>query len=286
MADGRVKLLPDTGKKLGSDSNSGQYAIRRTVAPYRNWTLTLISGVGYSLSITLLKSLFMTRTFLVGVKGESHSNENGTSRQEIIKRLKVGEHVKLVPDPTNVHDRWAVKVLSADGLQIGWLPSDARDADALIKGEPITATVHALRGGTNWFNRLIGKKFIGVVLAIIKSEPDWKRRQMLQDAAKPFDKQVEKALELEKLGDIDAAIVAFKQVIADVKVFTKENPYASAHRNHHLPIDRLSMALERKKLHEEALAVIRDWENTFDPVQPTKTVSDTIRKRLERLKNK
>lgn len=228
----------------------------------------------------------MTRTFLVGVKGESHLNEDGSSRQEVIKLLRVGESVKLVPDPTNLHDRWAVKVLTENNQQIGWLPSDARDADALVKGEPIFATVHALRGGTNWFNRLIGKKFIGVVLAIVKGEPDWKRRQILQDAAKPFDQQVEKALELEKLGDIDAAIVAFKEVIADIKTFTEVNPHASAHRSRPIPIDRLSMALERKKLHEEALAVIRDWEGTFDPVQPTKTVADTVRKRSERLRNK
>lgn len=228
----------------------------------------------------------MTRNLLVGVKGESFSNDDGTSRQEIIKLLKVGEPVKLVSDPTNVHDRWAVKVLTKNNQQIGWLPSDARDADAISKGEPISATVHAIRGGTNWFNRLIGKKFIAVVLAIVKDEPDWKRRQKLQDEAKPYDKQVEKALELEKLGDMDAAITAFKQVISDIKTFTKDNPYASAHRSLPVPIDRLSMALERKKLREDALAVIHDWVNTFDPVQPTKTVADTIRKRAERLKSK
>ena len=45
MAGGRVKLLPAEAKKMGSDSNSGQFTIRRTTKPHRNWTLTPFSGV-------------------------------------------------------------------------------------------------------------------------------------------------------------------------------------------------------------------------------------------------
>jgi hypothetical protein len=40
-----LKRLSTEAKKLGSDSNSGQFAIRRTVAPHRNWTLTLFSDL-------------------------------------------------------------------------------------------------------------------------------------------------------------------------------------------------------------------------------------------------
>jgi hypothetical protein len=49
-----VKLLPDEAKKLGSDSNSGQFALRRTVASHRKWTLTLIS-VSCELHISTVK---------------------------------------------------------------------------------------------------------------------------------------------------------------------------------------------------------------------------------------
>ncbi len=42
MAGGRVKLLPAEANKWGSDSNSGQFAIRRIITPHRNWTLTPI----------------------------------------------------------------------------------------------------------------------------------------------------------------------------------------------------------------------------------------------------
>jgi hypothetical protein len=43
MAGGRVKLLPAEAKKIGSDSNSGQFAVRRTTKSHRNWALTLFS---------------------------------------------------------------------------------------------------------------------------------------------------------------------------------------------------------------------------------------------------
>lgn len=88
----------------------------------------------------------MIRTFLVGVRGESYNNDDGASRQDIIRRMRANESVQLQADPTNPHDRWAVKVLTQSGEQIGWLPSDARDADALLKGEPIEAVVHGIIG--------------------------------------------------------------------------------------------------------------------------------------------
>jgi hypothetical protein len=47
---------------LGSDSNSGQFPIRRTTQQSRNWTLTPFSGVGYS--STLIYSRYMvSRTY-------------------------------------------------------------------------------------------------------------------------------------------------------------------------------------------------------------------------------
>lgn len=228
----------------------------------------------------------MSRTFLVGVRGESYDNDDGSSRQELIRRLRKHNRVVLVPDPTNPHDRWAVKVLNEAGEQLGWLPSDARDADTLLRGEPISAVVHAVTGGTNWLNRLLGKKSVGLVLRITKDDPDWSRRDALDKLAKPYDTQVQDALELEKAGDGDAAIEAMQNTIAEVRHFTDRNPQASAHRRVPLPVDRLSLLLERKKDYSGALAVIAQWEHQFDPVQPTKAVCESIRKRAARLKLK
>lgn len=223
---------------------------------------------------------------LVGVRGESFANEDGKSRQEIIRTLRAGMPVTLVADPNNEHDRRAVKVLTAGGEQIGFLPSDARDSDAVLKGEPIEATIHSLNGGTNWFQRMLGKRSIGVVLKIRKGDPDWGRRRALEEIARPVDEIVKKALEMEKSAKAEEAIAAMLASIELVRELTNSNPYASAHRQVPAPVDRLSMLLERQKRFVEALEVIAAWKTTFDPVQPGKAVCDTLRKRAERLSGK
>ena len=228
----------------------------------------------------------MSRTFLVGVRGESHNNDDGASRQDIIRRMRVNEPVQLKADPTNPHGRWAVKVLTQHGEQIGWLPSDARDADALLKGEPIEAAVHAVRGGTTWIKRLLGKKSVGVVLRITKGDPDWDRRAQLEARAEKIDERVAAALKIEKSGDSEAAVLAFTQAISEVRSFTTTDPYASAHRRLHAPIDRLSLLLERRKAYADALAVIQEWRTTFDPIQPSKSIVDSLDKRAKRLQAK
>lgn len=228
----------------------------------------------------------MARTFLVGVKGESFRNDDGTSRQDIIRRLRPGQPVRLLADPTNTHDRWAVKVLTENGEQIGWLPSDARDADGILKGEPISAQIHAINGGTTWWKRLQGKKHVGVVLKVTKDEPDWNRCRWLEAKAQLYDQRITEALEAEKKGETEAAIDAYYSVIDEVRTLTSKDPHVSAHRRMAAPVERLSLLLERRKLYKESLQVIEEWLTTPDPVQPSKTARDTIMKRRDRLREK
>lgn len=228
----------------------------------------------------------MAIEILVGVRGESFANEDGSSRQDIVRALKVGTQMQLVADPLNSFDRHAVKVLTPQGQQVGFLPSDARDADAVLKGDPISATVYAVHGGTNWFQRLLGKRSVGLVLTLRKSDPDWKRRAALEAIASPVDVQVQAAIALEKSAPAETAVEAMRAAIASVRALTAADPFASAHRGTPAPVDRLSMLLERAKRFPEALQVIEDWQRTFDPVQPGAQVAASIRKRAERLRAK
>ena len=50
---------------MGSDSNSGQFAHRRTVEPHRNWTLTPIYGVANILNMTQTIRMFEKISLLV-----------------------------------------------------------------------------------------------------------------------------------------------------------------------------------------------------------------------------
>jgi uncharacterized protein DUF4236 len=49
------------------------------------------------------------------VKGITHDNEDGTSRSEVIQHCSVGDAVKLIPDPQNVHDHNAIRVELLNG---------------------------------------------------------------------------------------------------------------------------------------------------------------------------
>src|SRR5690606_1026099 len=112
--------------------------------------------------------------------------------------------------------------------------------DALLKGEPVEAVVHAVRGGTNWIKQLLGKKSVGVVLRITKHDRDWGRRAQLEARAKKIDERVAAALRLEKSGDTGEAVLALTEAISEIRTFTTSDPYASAHRQLHAPVDRLS----------------------------------------------
>lgn len=226
----------------------------------------------------------MANIYYVNVRGLSHENPDGTSRQEIAKSLRKGQTVNLQAEPMNQHDRWAVKVLVNNGEFLGYLPSDARDASAVLKGEPISASIHKLTGGTNWFSKtILGKKHIGVVLAISKSDPDWSRDSSLTKLAKPIDDLITKARNTEKSGNIDTAIQQYQDAVLKVEKLTQMDKFASAYRRNPAPINRLSLLLEKRKKFKQALNVIQHFYSQFDPIQPDKTDSTSIQKRQERL---
>jgi hypothetical protein len=65
-----------------------------------------------------------TNDFLLLVMGERVDSEVGSSRQDEIRRCKVGETVHLWREPTNKHDPSAVTVVSDRGIKMGDLEAD------------------------------------------------------------------------------------------------------------------------------------------------------------------
>lgn len=65
-------------------------------------------------------------------------------------RLKVGAALQLRADPANPHDARAIEVRWEDHL-LGYLPANANAplADALARGKPLVARIHALREHPN-----------------------------------------------------------------------------------------------------------------------------------------
>lgn len=108
----------------------------------------------------------MSRTFFLGVAGESHANRDGTSRQAIIRRCRAGDAVTLEPEPDNPYDNLAMKVMHAAG-QVGYLPAGHGLTRAVKRGVA-TATIYRTTGG-GWF---LAPKTRGVVLQITRSDQD------------------------------------------------------------------------------------------------------------------
>ncbi|HEY3244520.1 MAG TPA: HIRAN domain-containing protein [Phycisphaerae bacterium] len=70
----------------------------------------------------------------LSVAGESHDNDDGTSRQAIIRNCALGEELKFEREPQNPYDKNAVRVLRQTGEQIGYLfREDARRVTRLAK---------------------------------------------------------------------------------------------------------------------------------------------------------
>lgn len=106
--------------------------------------------------IIKIPSVFVYDTKVVGV---SKDNQDGTSRQEIIKQ-EVAEEDKLSleAEPSNPFDPNAIKVLSKNGNQIGYLNKEM--AETVLPALKNATEIHVT---AKWVN---GEKMLGVGLRI------------------------------------------------------------------------------------------------------------------------
>ena len=87
------------------------------------------------------------KTTRLPVAGVSLRNNNGSSRQAIIRQIEVGEPLDLVREPTNMYDTNAVMVLHELG-QIGHVDrQSAKELSTILdSGGILSATVAAVDG--------------------------------------------------------------------------------------------------------------------------------------------
>lgn len=64
------------------------------------------------------------RPFSLAVVGAPYANKDGSNRQFEILLCEPGEPVQFRPEPRNKHDRNAIAVLSARGMQIGYVTAE------------------------------------------------------------------------------------------------------------------------------------------------------------------
>lgn len=83
------------------------------------------------------------------IVGESHHNDDGISRQFLIKKLKTGNVIYLVREPENPYDANAIRVDCKHGC-IGYLSREhaSQIAPVMDGGERLRAEVANIWGGT------------------------------------------------------------------------------------------------------------------------------------------
>lgn len=227
----------------------------------------------------------MSNTFVVKLRGASFTNADGTHRQILIAQCRNGQTLALRAEPENPHDRHAVAVFNSHGLQLGYLPSNARDASAILRGEAISASVLKLLGGPRWWHRLFGiKRSFGLLIQLTKAPINWKSHNENRTTAQAVDALVKEAIAFEKSGGTaDDAVTLYMAALTAVIDLNRLNPAAAAHRYEQAPINRLTMFLVKKKLSSDAYRAYSQWREIPDPVGITKADQAAVEKRMAKL---
>ena len=143
------------------------------------WLLSKLGGKRSALNEPILKTasvgdlvppemanLEVEDHYVVRVAGVSHQNDDGSHRQEILSRCKLGELLRLQRQPHHRHDKNAVQVLRQNGEMLGFIPkNEARlMAPEMDNGRRYVAVLTTLDGG-HGSKRLRGA---GILIAKVK----------------------------------------------------------------------------------------------------------------------
>ena len=227
----------------------------------------------------------MADTFFVRLRGGSFQNADGTQRQELIANCRDGDRLLLRAEPDNPHDRHAVAVLNAQGQQLGYLPSDARDSSSILRGEGISATVSKRIGGPSWWHKLFGiERHYGLIVQLLKGPIDWSAHNIHRDRVQKIDAAVKEACAFEKSGaPPEEIIVRYKAAMAAVIEINRSDPVAAAHRYVQAPINRLTLLLVKEKRQSEAQEAYNAWRSVPDPVGVTKGDQESLARRMAKI---
>jgi hypothetical protein len=97
----------------------------------------------------------------IPLSGESFKNDDGSSRQNELKRCRAGERVILERQPNNPHDSNAIFVRSSRGVGIGFIGKDYNSwiAERMDKQTGVSAQIKSLSPSGP-------RKLIGCVLTL------------------------------------------------------------------------------------------------------------------------
>ena len=229
------------------------------------------------------KGDIVSRSFRTKVVGVTHKNDDGSDRQKIISKCKVGDSLLLQRDYDNEYDEHAIAVLrTTTNEQLGFIARDVAFrqegmndlAPHLDRGGEARAWIVDIIGGSSGFwERLFGfaNKNLGCVIEIEYEEIPYQVKEQeareLRDIAKSLEKSEPiKAINLYKqciikLFEVDILIkktYAFKKQVLDLGIDQgtwRKTPF---------PIERITALLEKHGDYSKCLNIIEKYERIKD----------------------
>jgi hypothetical protein len=221
-------------------------------------------------------------TFKTTVAGVTFANADGSSRQDAIRTLSARVPVRLVREPNNAHDPYAVAVFTPEGRQIGYVPrGDMRLALHLDRGGQVTARVLSLTGSEPFIARFIRafRKTRGCVVEITRHafDPAFEAARANDNAG--IRTLLEQAREVEDSSP-DGALELYARATHLAGRLDAEHLHWRSER---LPIDRITMILVKAKKYEAARQAVLDYRSQKDPLGLDATTTAALQKRAARI---
>jgi hypothetical protein len=223
--------------------------------------------------------------FCTTIAGVTKQNADGTDRQILIRVLKRGEALKLIREPNNPYDKYAIAVLRTSGEQLGYVPAgDRRLADHIDMGGVVSARVLKILGGPAFLGLFFKafRKHYGCVIEISKGGFNWEEVLPYTDESRKIEELIKTAQSIETK-DPANAISMYREAIAQIVSFDKAGTVKAAWRRARYPIDRLSLLLEKRgdfRSAQEAILQYEQFNDAFGLTSKEKKSLDSRKKRL------
>jgi len=228
------------------------------------------------------------QSFRTTIRGVTKQNPDGTDRQALLQSLVPGQELRLVREPTNPYDRYAIAVLRTSGEQLGYVPAgDRRLADHMDMGGDVSAKVATVKGGPGILGIFFAafRRPFGCVIEIHKGSLGGKEVLPYMHKSREIEVLIAAAHATEATDPIKA-ISMYRDAIEQIMALDALGSVAAAWRRARYPINRLSLLLDRNGQSRDAYNELLRYEQYNDVFGLTQGEEVSVATRKQRLSKK
>lgn len=215
------------------------------------------------------------------------TNSNGTNRQSILKKCRIGEKLLLKRELNHPTDKWAIAVFTLTGDQLGYLPSsnDNYLATLIDKGFTLDVKIINLKGGKSFLDKLFnneGQPFT-CLIEVIKGNANWELLTPFLNENSEIDALEKRTRSLKRKSLIESN---YKEIIRRIIELDNKGLHARACRTARIPIKDYSQFLEDEGRLKESLEIIEWYLSYNEYYSPLATHLRDIENRKKRIISK